>query len=461
MKVATDKGLSVGRAAAPALLIGSVSGVAAVWVLGTEPPPALAFTTVGIVCFAMFFRLGGVNLVPSAIFFYSLGLVGGVSGLLALAVESPSSGGLGEVAFMLLVVSLGGSILALCADKAPLSHRGSPWGTGGASWDDIQWLRFLGVGMLISAVVTLPVRELGPIGPALSYVGVLCVVLAAALAFDRSRRVALTSYAPFVAVASAVYLVTAFSGGGRVVVAELGLAALICVGLLRPARWAKLVLTAGIMPVIVLVGLVGQVRGGEDFALAQIQDADTQLVINTGAGLGSVYAPVVDSARLIEMNRRNSAAVPLAYGTTALDLALVLVPRALWQEKPEQLGKTIVQVLQPQLAFTDQSLAVGIWGEGFVNFRYIGFVAYPLLIAWIALKSDSLVPRIRHVDDERRRLVLLVAVAATASSIPDLLWGGFGTFAARGGARLVILTAIAGVLATSRRHVPARAERIM
>ncbi len=231
-----------------ALLIGGLAGVTVVWLFNDGTPTVLAFTAVAVVCFAMFFRLGGHNLVPSAVFFYSLGLLGGVAGLLALATGSRPSGGVAEVALMLLAVSVAGAILAVRMDGAPLSSRGSPWGIGDVSWGDIQWLRSLGLGMLAIAVLAIPVRDLGPIGSASAYIGVLCVTLAAALAASRSQPVALTSYVPFVALAGAVYLVTAFSGFGRIVVAELGLAALICVGFVRPARWPKLLLTMGVVP---------------------------------------------------------------------------------------------------------------------------------------------------------------------------------------------------------------------
>ena len=457
MRAAEKSANSIPWLARRVLAISGLAAVSGVWLGGNDFPTALAFLSIAAVCLLLFFRLGGVNLVPSAVFFYSLGLLAGVAGLLALATGFPSDGGLAEVGFMLLLVSLGGVILALRSSKTLLVSRGSPWRAGDVAWNDIQWLRALGVAMLVAAVAALPVRALGPIGSAFAYLGVLCVVLSAALAADKSHRVALTSYLAFVALAGVAYLVVAFSGFGRIVVAELGLAALICLGFVRAARWPKLVLTLGVIPVAIVGGLVGQVRSsGEGFSLSQIQGASVAPVLEAGAGLTSVYSPLVDSARLVEMDRRGTTVVPLEYGLTAQDLVLTIVPRAIWADKPVQLGRTIVEVLQPQYADIGHSLAVGLWGEGFINFRYVGFVVYPLMAAWLALKADFVVPRLLRMGDARSRLILLVAVASTTSSIPDLLWGGIGTFAARGGTRLVILLAVAGLLAKARSREPIR-----
>ncbi len=321
-----------------------------------------------------------------------------------------------------------------------------PWGFRSSNAGDERFVLLLGLVLSIGGLLTLPFRALGPIGGAFLYLGVVTVALATALAVLQSGwQRTLWAYAPVLALVSLLYVWFAFSGFGRIVIAELALACLVAASSALPRRWHKTLMLVALVPGLVGAAAIGFARGGsEGLTFEEIRQYQLSVEsIGESGGLGSAFAPILEPAILVDLEDSRARPIPLMYGLSARDLLLAPVPRALWPSKPVQLGASIVEVRQPYLAGSGFSIAVGLWGEGYINFRIPGMVALTSFVAWLVSLSDSIMPRIWGSWSPRAAALATVGFASTVSSIPDLVWGGFGTFASRGVTRLLVLLIVA------------------
>ncbi len=74
----------------------------------------------------------------------------------------------------------------------------------------------------------------------------------------------------------------------------------------------------------------------------------------------------------------------ITYGTQLIGVLLFFVPRAIWPEKPIGSGHYVADI---QGAFSNVSMP--FWGEGFINFGYIGIILFTIFLALFTSYSDK------------------------------------------------------------------------
>ena len=312
---------------------------------------------------------------------------------------------------------------------------------GRASPDLANWM--LTVGLAIS-VVSVAVMLWRPIEYVRSLAFVGLVLLALALMVRPGRL----SFTPgrFLVLGGSVYLyvVTVFSGYGRLTVVVLAACAGIAAATRLPRRWMKACVLIGAPFLVVALNglrartveeLYGRAAGSEQ-------------------GPDSSIGPLATFAQLIAPN----AAFSNGDGSTFWATLTVFVPRSWWSEKPLGFGSVLTEILRPDLVGTGHSMAALATGEWYYNWGWLGVVAMVpvtgLAVRWLDLFMGRVFTHRNFVT--RRDAMRLAIVVLAAGGVADYVWVGTFTFMARTGARvglILIVFAAFGALRSERRGV--------
>lgn len=251
----------------------------------------------------------------------------------------------------------------------------------------------------------------------LAFVGVLLVT--AGLALQRKAGVGTWVVA---GAAFGVYAVTMYTGGGRLILGTLAVS--VAVLLAAPGRsWLIKIACLFAMP----LGLM---------ALALDRSESVAALGQEETGFESVVAPLLTFGRVLELHE--SGNMDLAMGSTFWAAAVVMIPRALWPDKPIGLGAELTKIFRPDLVHVGHTEAILLPGEFFFNFSWIG----------LALAVPTIGIAIRILDRLLYKTALpmslqgafaLIAVALLTGGVLDLVWTGTATFTGRAGPRLLIL----------------------
>lgn len=74
----------------------------------------------------------------------------------------------------------------------------------------------------------------------------------------------------------------------------------------------------------------------------------------------------------------------ITFGKQLLGVLLFFIPRSIWPSKPVGSG---AYVAQSQFEFSNVSMP--FWGEGYINFGWLGVIAFTLFLAWLSASLDS------------------------------------------------------------------------
>jgi hypothetical protein len=251
------------------------------------------------------------------------------------------------------------------------------------------------------------------------------VVMIAASVFQRRQRT-VVGYA-FVVAAIAVYTLYIFTGYGRLQLGSLGIA----VAMLAVPRWrgrtVKIIFLGAMVPAIgylahARVALVSQRYG----------------IRGTENGLESIVAPLVRFAQLLSLNA--DGRLVHNDGSSFWAAAVTLIPRKLWQGKPDGLGPELLALFSPRLAGTGHSEVTFYLGEWVLAFGIVGCVLAAVLIGIVLRSLNGLTIRAYGTPIRNRYGILrITAVTILCSGIPDYVWAGAGTYIARVGSRLLFI----------------------
>ena len=194
----------------------------------------------------------------------------------------------------------------------------------------------VGFGLLAGAVLMRRLDvDLGPLVPAAAFDG--AVVVTAALLNRRGRKRPGPGRLALSGVAFATYVLFLFSGGGRLILATLGIAMIVASQRTYTSPVVKYALAGSVVPVLLVFGAI---------RAPDVNSSSTRLA--TAAGLGSVVSPLQTFAELLE--RQDDGSMEPARGTTFAATASTYVPRSLWEDKPIGFGAVLTAELAPELA---------------------------------------------------------------------------------------------------------------
>lgn len=300
--------------------------------------------------------------------------------------------------------------------------------------------------ILVVASQLPPVQSvLGAAAPAIGLCGVLMLSLVGSSRRLGMRRELDLAIMALAVAAPVMWVALDFTGGGRIVVAGLGVAALSGWNLVRPHVNQKLVLVLAIPLFLIVAGQVRLDQGDKGDSVANSS------VISDGQGLGSVYSPLETWAQIIQPKPpAQEALLGPRWGATFVNTLTLPVPRQLWEDKPKGFGRELVEALEVQGVSENHSIAALSQGEWYANWGYAGLVWMVLVLGTVLALLDRAharlcESRLRRPWDWWKAVALLCAV----SSLADLYWVGTFTWFARGGLAAVMALLI-GRLSTGR-----------
>lgn len=265
-----------------------------------------------------------------------------------------------------------------------------------------------GCGLFVVGAASFGYRPLGPFPEAALFIG---TTLASLWALSRSRYPGPIAGLVTATLAAGYYWIS-FDGYGRLRVAAL-FVTMLCLMTWRVGRpWIKKVM------VLIIPG-----------ALA---------VMSQDRGAGSLISPIYRFASLVDL--AEAGRLDYGYGSTFLDAAVALVPRAFWPDKPEGFGRILASIFSPQYLDAGHSDVALFAGEWYYNWRWLGVVlmvpAVGLVLRWLdSFVATSETRAITRASDLRN----ITLAAVVAAGMMDLFWVGTSTFMGRTGTRSVVL----------------------
>jgi len=233
-----------------------------------------------------------------------------------------------------------------------------------------------------------------------------------------------------------IWVSMVFKGGGRLVVAGLGIAVALTWNLVKPTRVFKVAVLVALPLFLVGAGLNRAQLKEEQFG----PEAGGGVV----EGLYSVYDPLDRLGQVLTEERfPGGDSIGPRYGATFVNALLMPIPRDMWEGKPVGFGAEVTQLMNPGLVAKGQSFSILGYGEWYANFGWAGLVLMPValgaLLAVLDRRHAELVNSSVTSSDDWWRAVTLGCVV---SSLGDLFWGGAFTFYTRGGMAFLVAFAM-------------------
>lgn len=401
---------------------------------------ALSAISVAFACWRAV-HSGGAFITPSGIFFMASGVFVGLAGYYLVTVDTDLP--IDTLRFAAVIALALTIVVAIFVEMMTISMRLS-WPVEVDTTPVQPPTHFALKGALMVLMSFLPiVAALGPIAHAVGVGGLFMLVLWAA-----ARRLNLTWYGDVLVVALCVVLPLmwaqlVFTGGGRLMVAGVGISAFCGWNLFNPKRLQKILV---ILTIPLFLWASGHSRLNES-------DTSASSVVGSGAGLASVYGPLETFGRVIGASTpEETQRVMPRWGATFVNTATMPVPRSIWDDKPKGFGAELTEVYEPKLVKSDHSMAALMHAEWYANFGYVGLaLMVPGIGAFLAL-LDRRHSRLAGSGMRSHRHWWQAAVlVCCASSLADLFWVGTFTYFARGGFAALIV-ALVGRLSLSRQE---------
>lgn len=108
----------------------------------------------------------------------------------------------------------------------------------------------------------------------------------------------------------------------------------------------------------------------------------------------------------------------ISYGEQLLGALLFFFPRQFWPGKPVGSGSTLVEIMHGNF----HNVSMPFFGEGFVNFGYVGILLFTVFLAWLCARMDALYwYKWRQNADVRRGYYLILLGAMIFIMRGDLM----------------------------------------
>ena len=450
-----------------------------IWILlsfGTLliPSPRAALLTLSAITLAWTIYVvratGGPYLVPSSAMFLSAGVFVGFAAyyLVTLDAYTPYT----ELRVTAQIVFALTAVMEMVCSAMSIRYR-TEWTVPSVEEDRESEFRaprqFVFKGLILVAISRIPplIKLNSELAYAIGLAGIFILVLNSLVLRKRIKwggDLAVVAVGLLVPVA---WVSLAFSGGGRLTVAGLGIAVASLWNLIKPRDRFK-VLVLAMMPIFMIAA--GLNRADSIKAKYGVEEAGS--TIGGGKGLYSVYDPLDRFATIVTNPEYPSGrTIGPRYGATFVNAFMMPIPRSLWKGKPLGFGAEVTQVMDPSLMRIGQSFASLAFGEWYADFGWFGVIAMPFVFGWFLARLDRWHARVSKArfatDDDWWSTVVLMCLV---SSLGDLYWGGTFTFYTRGGmAALVTLgmwklstarkVSVVGVKPAQRLHRRARLSR--
>lgn len=282
------------------------------------------------------------------------------------------------------------------------------------------WSTGLGLTMLIVAFAgSLTMRSLEYLFQDMTYAGIIVLVTGQLKSGGYRLRVRDLLLA---ALLFLFYYFREFEGFGRINLVSLLIAIGLSLNYKFKTKRLKRIILFGFFPSIAVGSLL---RGGSLESIA--------------SGMGSMVSPLYRFGELVEMYLRGD--LNLFYGKTLWAALVSPVPRALWENKPWNFNREITYIFARKYVPYGHSEASVLYAEWFFNFGFLGILIGIVLMGWFLRKLDTAYFRIAdHRVWSKHEFIVFLLILLVASGLLDLFWGGFSTFAARSGFRLILLS---------------------
>jgi hypothetical protein len=149
-------------------------------------------------------------------------------------------------------------------------------------------------------------------------------------------------------------------------------------------------------------------------------------LVNEAEGVGSVVGPFHSAATIADAVIQNR--IDLAWGETLFNAVVILIPRALWEDKPVGFGREIVEVTQPWLVssatFSDAGTFIGeaIWNFGIwlAPIYLLGFIVFIRLL-------DRRLERFLEQQPVFPEFLVLIMISVATGTTLNIIWGSAST----------------------------------
>lgn len=175
---------------------------------------------------------------------------------------------------------------------------------------------------------------------------------------------------------TALQLLIALASGGRSVLLLLVVSLLIAHGKPKAPKW--ILYSAVSLAIVSGSGLM-------IYARYQQQEAKASFDLNISNIIEASYTglPYIDH---FELARQYTQDFGHDYGSELLAIAVLPVPRALWEDKPIQLSR---KMREAYWGDTSGGIPPGLFGEGFIGFGWIGVILISILYGMILRTFSS------------------------------------------------------------------------
>jgi len=417
-------------------------GLGAVWTSTPVAEYVLALAAVGFGCWG-FLRHGGRQMTAAGVVCLSCAVMVGFAGLYwARSAQGAFQGSIftATASTYFATVAMYAFFWLRTEDAFPQAPR-REW-----SADAARWVTAVGGAVVVVCVLLSAASAPGhPLQSGGAFVGTL-LLATGLLSGPAARRVRLSQLAvvgvAFILYFAFVFNGAAFNGGGRLIVASLGLGIAVICCLRFPGRAAKLLVLALTIPGLLIAG---QLRVDKFASVGYTPVA---------SGLGSVVQPLQFYGQLIDLHAAGQ--LRLGHGSTLVAAAVAQVPRSAWSGKPIGFGDVLTSILEPSESPKGLSLAALATGEWFYDFGWLGIALMVLVVGWLVRWLDILFAReLTRPLATRRRHVLRVLFVVLVVGLTDFYWTGTFTWDSRLFFRLVFVVALLAVIALGARAEPA------
>lgn len=253
--------------------------------------------------------------------------------------------------------------------------------------------------------------------------GLAFLMVALILRVTRGEKILKPAIAAGVVVASFWFFI--FSGGGRLNLVVLALIGVVVVSMRAERRRLKALILIAATPMVMLLGWI------------EMMGARAETV---GEGLASVVNPLKYFGELVVAHGHEI--FQLGGGEAFLTTAFFWIPESIWPDKPEGFGAVLSDLLRPDLAGTNNSLAALSFGDWFYDFGWLG-IGLMVLIVGIGIRLlDNLAGRVGSIES-RSDFLYLVVITLLVAGIPTFAWVGSFTYVTRSVQQLLPLLILA------------------
>ncbi|MEW2443232.1 O-antigen polymerase [Micromonospora marina] len=266
-------------------------------------------------------------------------------------------------------------------------------------------------------------------------------VIAAALVLDPAARI-LSLRTAFICGLIVIFVQYLHGGTGRLVIVALGFTVASLYAIRFRTRLVKIGLVVCTLPVLQWMAV---------YRLSYVDSLAVGSSLNR-TGLESAMRPPGAFAELLFAYERYG--FELSHGRTFLSVPALIVPRAVWPGQPEALGYELARVTAPTRYGSGYSDASSVFGEWFFNFGFPGLLLMVVVIGFSVRWLDRLMTMAMRLRSDAVRLVAMTTVVVVCAGVPDVVWSGTHTYAARTLARLPLLLLLLVVVHGARSTVP-------